>query len=131
MAEADAGREAFARRLRELMDEQVQDDGRPWSIPSLARALTERGHSISRQHLHGVANQRHAPTWDLVRALADLFGTTTDSFTGRPSAADGELPVLLNRAGELDANGRAEVADFIRFLHQKRQHERQEEDSSK
>ncbi|NHD19408.1 MULTISPECIES: hypothetical protein [Actinopolyspora] len=117
---ADEGRAAFANRLYELMDEQVQDDGRPWSIPALARALTERGHPISRQHLHGVAKQKHVPTWDLVRALAELFGTTTDSFTGRGAGVDEELPVLLNRAGELDENGRAEVADFIRFLHQKR-----------
>lgn len=128
MAEADDGREAFAARLRELMDAGAQDNGKPWTIPAVATALTERGYRISRQHLSGLVNKHHAPAWDLVRALADLFGTTTDSFTGRGDAGRGdagsgapdELPVLLNRAGDLPEPERKQVADFIRFLHQQR-----------
>ena len=123
MAEADDAREAFAARLRELMDAGVQDSGKPWTIPAVATALTERGYRISRQHLSGLVNKHHAPAWDLVRALADLFGTTTDSFTGRGDSGRGvpdELPVLLNRAGELPEPERKQVADFIRFLHQQR-----------
>lgn len=122
MAEADDGREAFAARLRELMDAGAQDNGKSWTIPAVATALTERGYRISRQHLSGLVNKHHAPAWDLVRALADLFGTTTDSFTGRDTAggAPDELPVLLNRAGDLPEPDRKQVADFIRFLHQQR-----------
>jgi len=118
MAEADQTREAFGARLRELMATGTQEDGRPWTVPAVAAALTARGHRISRQHLSGLLNKHHAPTWDLVRALAELFGTTTDSFTGR--AAGDELPVLLNRAGQLPESDRKQVADFIRFLHQQR-----------
>lgn len=115
----DDGREAFARRLTELMASEAQDDGHPWTVPAVARALTERGHPISRQHLSGLKQRKHAPTWDLVRALAHLFGTTTDSFTGAKPTSGQELPALLAR-GELDEDDLGQVAEFVRFLHQRR-----------
>ncbi|GAB2736098.1 hypothetical protein GCM10027174_06230 [Salinifilum aidingensis] len=107
-------RAAFGERLRWLMQTCPQPDGRPWTPGAVAKALTAAGHPVSRQHVWKLVRGGAQPSFALVDALADVFGVSVETFSGR--TADPELPAALYRAGELPPEQLAHLAQYIRFL---------------
>ena len=104
--------------LQTIMNQHRQPDGSPWTPDAVSRALRERGFPVqtSRQHIHTLATKGGNPKLDLIYALAELFGVSTDEFRGDDKTDDDELARLMYRAGGLTPEKRKALTRYVAYL---------------
>ncbi|MCO1580464.1 helix-turn-helix domain-containing protein [Crossiella sp. SN42] len=115
--------------------------GREYSNDFVAQQLTQAGVSISASYIWQLRKGKKAnPSLEHIQALSRFFGVTVDYFTndevsakinsqldvlrGEQQAkldrlsADPEAQVMAARAAELSPEGRKQVSELLKFIHQ-------------